>query len=76
VVGVELAAILLSGGAFAAAGGLVGALVSLGITENEAKQYALQISKGNYLLIVAGTRADIFRAEHILHTRGIHHQSH
>lgn len=75
VVGVELAAVLLSGCAFAATGGLVGALVSLGITENEAKQYAIQISKGNYLLIVAGTRADIFRAEHILHARGIHQQS-
>lgn len=76
VLGAELSTLLLSGMVFAAAGGLLGAFVSLGITENQAKQYTTQISRGNYLLIVVGTRTDIFRAEHILHAKGIHQQSH
>ncbi|WP_421655908.1 hypothetical protein [Leptothermofonsia sp. ETS-13] len=50
-------------------GGLIGALLNFGSTENQARECITQISRGNYLLIVAGTKADIFRAKHILHTR-------
>jgi hypothetical protein len=62
----------LAGGAIgAAAGGLVGALVGLGIPEDRAKVYSDRVSRGEYLVLVDGTDADIARAEAILRQRGI-----
>jgi hypothetical protein len=62
----------LAGGAIgAAAGGLVGALVGLGIPEDRAKVYNDRVSRGEYLVLVDGTDADIARAEGILRHRGI-----
>ncbi|NJK70609.1 MAG: histidine kinase [Microcoleus sp. SU_5_3] len=60
------------GGAIgAAAGGLVGGLVGLGVPENKAKAYNDRISRGEYLVFVEGTDAEIATAEGIFSVRGI-----
>lgn len=62
----------ISGGAIgAAAGGLVGGLVGLGIPEDRARAYHDRVSRGEYLVMVEGTEAEIQQAETILHRRGI-----
>jgi hypothetical protein len=62
----------LTGGAIgAAAGSLVGGLIGLGIPEERAQVYHDHVVRGNYLVIVDGTDADILRAETILKRRGI-----
>ncbi|MCY7391543.1 MAG: general stress protein [Leptolyngbyaceae cyanobacterium CAN_BIN12] len=62
----------LAGGAIgAAAGGLVGGLIGLGIPEERARVYHDHVVRGNYLVIVDGTDAEILRAEAILKRRGI-----
>lgn len=65
------ASALIGSSACAATGGVIGALVNLGISEKQARECALQIAKGNYLLIVAGTKTDIFRAERLLQGQGL-----
>ncbi|MFB2768233.1 general stress protein [Pelatocladus sp. BLCC-F211] len=55
----------------AAAGGLLGALVGLGIPEERARVYNERVSRGDYLVMVEGTEAEIRRAESILINRGI-----
>lgn len=60
------------GGAIgAAAGSLVGGLVGLGVPENKAKVYSDRISRGEYLVFVEGTDAEIETAEGIFSVRGI-----
>lgn len=62
----------LAGGAIGAvAGGLLGALVGLGIPEERARVYNDRVSRGEYLVIVEGSDAEIARAEAILRQRGI-----
>jgi microcompartment protein CcmL/EutN len=62
----------IAGGAIgAAAGGLLGSLVGLGIPEEEARVYNERVQRGNYLVIIDGTVAEIARAEEILHRRGV-----
>lgn len=62
----------LAGGAIGAVtGGLVGALVGLGIPEERAKVYNDRVTKGQYLVLVNGTDAELARAETILHQGGI-----
>lgn len=56
------------------AGGAIGVLVSQGITARRAKSYIAQVVQGNYLLVVSGSEAEIFRAEHILYVTGIQSQ--
>jgi hypothetical protein len=61
-----------AGGAIgAAAGGLTGALVGLGIPEERAKFYNDRVNRGDYLVMVDGTEAEIRRAEPILRRHGI-----
>jgi len=55
----------------AIAGGLLGALIGLGIPEADARGYHDRIMRGEYLIIVDGTDAEIARAEQILRHRGI-----
>jgi hypothetical protein len=55
----------------AVAGSLVGALVGLGIPEERARVYNERVSRGEYLVILDGTDAEIARAEAILKGRGI-----
>ncbi|OUC16415.1 MAG: signal transduction histidine kinase (STHK), LytS [Alkalinema sp. CACIAM 70d] len=62
----------LAGGAIGAAtGGLVGGLIGLGIPEERAKLYNDYVNRGQYLVIVDGTDAEIRQAEEILKRRGI-----
>ncbi|BBD67568.1 multi-sensor signal transduction histidine kinase [Nostoc commune NIES-4072] len=61
-----------AGGAIgAAAGGIVGGLVGLGIPEDRARVYSDRFQRGDYLLIIDGTEAEIREAETILRHRGI-----
>jgi hypothetical protein len=55
----------------AAAGGLVGGLVGLGIPEDRARVYNERVSRGDYLVMVDGTEAEIQRAATVLSRRGI-----
>jgi hypothetical protein len=57
---------LLSTGIGTAAGGVSGALIGLGITSEQAKEYHQQISRGSFLLIVAGSTPEIARAQYLL----------
>jgi len=61
-----IAFVLLSGGICTAAGGLTGALIGLGLTSEQAKQYSQQVSKGSFLVVVEGTDQDIDRARRLL----------
>ncbi|QLE56321.1 general stress protein [Nostoc sp. TCL26-01] len=66
----------LAGGAIgAAAGGIVGGLAGLGIPENRARVYNDRFQRGEYLVIVDGTEAEIQHAETILKRRGIQEYS-
>lgn len=61
-----------AGGAIgAAAGGLSGALVGLGIPDDRAHFYNDRVNRGDYLVMVDGTEAEILQAETILSRRGI-----
>lgn len=55
----------------AAAGGLVGGLIGLGIPEERAQAYEESVARGDYLVIVDGTEAEIILAEEILKRKGI-----
>ncbi len=66
-----LATTLAGAGIGAATGGLLGALVGLGIPEERAKVYNQRVERGDYLLILDGTEAEINRAEAIVRNRGI-----
>ncbi|MEG4169947.1 MULTISPECIES: histidine kinase [unclassified Microcoleus] len=57
----------------AAAGGLIGALVGMGIPEEEARAYNDRVAKGDYLVLVDGSEAEVARAETILSRGGIQH---
>ena len=71
-VAVLLGNTLLGSGFGAAGGGLVGALIGWGIPEEQAKYYDELLSKGNYVVLVEGTEAEIRGAEAILLNRKIH----
>lgn len=50
---------LLSGGICTATGGLIGGLISLGLSAEEAKKYSRLVANGNVLLLIEGTVQDI-----------------
>ncbi|MHC5740985.1 MAG: histidine kinase [Nostoc sp.] len=70
-VATALATTLAGGAIGAAAGSIVGALVGLGIPEDKARVYSDRFQKGDYLVILDGTEAEIHQAEAILKRRGI-----
>ncbi|MGI8503919.1 MAG: hypothetical protein ACR2LR_22710 [Hassallia sp.] len=70
-VATALATALTGGAIGAAAGGIAGALVGLGIPEKNAKVYNDRINRGDYLVIVDGTDAEVHRAEEILRRRHV-----
>jgi hypothetical protein len=62
----------LAGGAIgAAAGSLVGSLIGLGIPEDRAQAYHNRVVRGEYMVIVDGTEAEIRQAESVLKSRGV-----
>ncbi len=61
-----IAFVLLSGGVGTAAGGLVGAMIGLGLTSEQAKAYSQRIANGNVLLMVEGSTEDLDRARYLL----------
>ena len=62
----------LAGGAIgAAAGSLVGSLIGLGIPEDRAQIYHDRVVRGDYMVIVDGTEAEIRQAEMVLKGRGV-----
>lgn len=62
----------ISGGAIGAAtGGLAGALVGLGLSDEHAQIYSDRIARGEYLVMVEGTEADMALAESIFRRHGI-----
>ncbi|MBD2307723.1 hypothetical protein H6G17_19840 [Chroococcidiopsis sp. FACHB-1243] len=69
--GAVLANTLVTGGIGAAIGGLGGALIGWGIPEEQAKFYQNRVARGDYLIVVEGTPAEIHRAEAILNRWGI-----
>ena len=66
-----LASTVAGGAIGAAAGGIVGGLVGLGIPEDRARVYSDRFQRGDYLVIIDGTEAEIRQAEPILNRRGI-----
>ncbi|HYX15814.1 MAG TPA: histidine kinase [Nostoc sp.] len=66
-----LASTVAGGAIGAAAGGIVGGLVGLGIPEDKARVYSDRFQKGDYLVIIDATEAEIRQAEAILNRRGI-----
>lgn len=70
-VAVLLGNALLGSGFGAAGGSLAGALIGWGIPEEQAKYYDELLSRGNYIVIVEGTEAEIKGAEAILLNRQI-----
>jgi hypothetical protein len=57
----------------AAAGSLIGALVGMGIPEEEARVYNDRVARGDYLVLVDGSEAEVAQAESILSRGGIQH---
>ncbi|WP_071190162.1 general stress protein [Trichormus sp. NMC-1] len=70
-VATALATTLTGGAVGAAVGGIAGGLVGLGIPEERARIYSDRFQKGDYLLIVDGTEAQIHQAQNILQRLGI-----
>jgi hypothetical protein len=70
-VATALATTLAGGAIGAAAGSIVGALVGLGIPEHRAQVYSDRFQRGDYLVMIDGTEAEIHQAEAILKRRGI-----
>jgi hypothetical protein len=65
-----IAFVLLSSGICTAAGGVVGALIGLGLTAKQAQTYSQQVSNGSSLLVVEGTARDIDQARLLLNRFG------
>jgi hypothetical protein len=66
-------ATVISGGVIgAAAGSLVGGLVGLGIPADRAKVYTEGVARGDYLVIVEGSEAEIATAHSIFAKHSIH----
>jgi hypothetical protein len=61
-----LAFVLLSGGVCTAAGGLIGSLIGLALTSEQAKVFSQQVASGNVLLVVEGTEQDVDLARRLL----------
>ena len=62
---------LLGSGLGAAGGTIVGALIGWGIPEEQAKYYEELLSKGEYVILVEGSEAEVNGAEAILLNRQI-----
>jgi hypothetical protein len=64
----------LAGTAIGAGGAsLIGALIGLGIPDNEAQVYSDLLDRGSYLIVVDASHAQVRSAGEILGRKGIHH---
>ncbi|MEL6454908.1 MAG: hypothetical protein AAFQ40_09355 [Cyanobacteria bacterium J06623_5] len=71
--GVILANTVLGGAIGAAGGGLVGALVGWGLSEDKAQHYQSRVyDSGDYLLLIEGSGRSLEQAERILSSHNIH----
>ncbi|TWH39665.1 Heat induced stress protein YflT [Dulcicalothrix desertica PCC 7102] len=66
-----IATTLAGAGIGAAGGALVGALTGAGIPEEDAQLYSEQVSRGDYLVMLEGSKNEIDRASSILQSSGI-----
>jgi hypothetical protein len=66
-----LATTLAGAGIGAVTGGLIGGLIGLGIPEEKARVYHDRVQRGEYLVIIDGTDAEIAQAQAILQPRGV-----
>lgn len=66
-----LATTLAGVGIGAVAGSLLGGLIGLGIPEERARVYNDRVQRGQYLVIIDGSDAEIAEAQAILHKRGV-----
>ena len=66
-----LATTLAGAGIGAAAGSLIGALIGLGIPEERARVYNERVERGQYLVIVDGTDAEIATVEAVFNRHGV-----
>lgn len=57
---------LLSGGICTATGGLIGGLIGLGLTAEQAKKHSRLVANGNILLLIEGTMQEIDRSQQLL----------
>ncbi|PZV15045.1 MAG: hypothetical protein DCF20_11520 [Pseudanabaena sp.] len=62
---------MISSGIFTAAGGLVGALIGLVVTEKQANTYNKLIAQGKYLIVMNGSELELKRAEQMLASQEI-----
>jgi len=61
-----IAFVVLSGGVCTVAGGLAGALIGLGLTSEQAKEYSKKVARGSFLLVIEGTGQNIERARYLV----------
>ncbi len=66
-----LATTFAGGGIGAASGGLLGALIGLGIPEERTKVYSDRVARGDYLLMLVGTQAEMEHARSIVENRNV-----
>ncbi len=52
-------------------GGIIGVLIGLGLTSTQVTMYAQRVSLGQFLLILEGTKEEIFRAQQLLNHQKI-----
>lgn len=69
--GTTLATTLAGAGFGAASGGLIGGLTGLDFEEQQDRVYSERLSRGEYLVIIDATDAEISQAESLLSNRGI-----
>lgn len=59
----------------AAVGGLLGALTGLGIPKEKALKYESDLQAGKFMLFYSGPETDLRKAQEILQTEGVAHES-
>lgn len=69
--GTTLATTLAGAGFGAASGGFIGGLTGLDLEQEQDRVYSERLSRGEYLVIIDGTDAEISKAESILSNRGV-----
>lgn len=53
-------------------GGIASVLMTIGVSDEEAKKYHTYLEEGKYLLIAQGSEEEVYKAKDILHEHGTH----